>query len=261
MRFWRVWRGWLALQVASEMAYKLNFIMKMFAMITFDSFGPLLAYVIYNVSSGLPGWSFSEFLLMQGVWIFTTGLTHLLFFGFAGSVLENVRDGNFDLVMIKPANPLLLGLATGADMDGASRVVVGAVVSTYALVKMGWIASIANFAAFALLIIAAILFLLSLQIIIAAMSFVYVKTWTLMNIFDVFVDIGKNPISVLGPVGMAFFSYGIPIGLAAFYPASALLGKIAIMNVMGMFFIGLGFFAMSVGLWNFGIKRYTSAGG
>ena len=261
MKFWRVWKGWLALQVSAEMAYKLNFILKMFAMITFDSFGPLLAFVIYNVSSGIPGWNFSEFLLMQGAWTLTTGLTHLLFWGFSGRVIEGVRDGNYDLVLMKPANPLVLALATGADMDGSSRVAVGSVISIFALIKLGWIFNIVNFMSFVLLVIAAILFLLSLQVIIAAMAFLYVKSWTLMNIFDVLIDLGKNPLSVLGPIGMSFFTYCLPIGLAAFYPASALLGKIAIVNVIGMFFVGLTFFAFSAGLWSFGLKHYTSAGG
>lgn len=261
MKFWRVWRGWLALQVSAEMTYRFNFIMKMFAMITFDSFGPILAFVIYNVSSGIPGWSFAEFLLIQGTWTLTTGLTHLLFWDFAGMVIENVRDGNYDLVLVKPGNPLLLGLATGADMDGASRVVVGSAISAFALYKIGWAFVLHDFISFIMLVVAGVLFLLSLQVILGAMAFLFVKSFTLMNIFDVLTDVGKNPLSVFGPIGIVLFTYGFPIGLAAFWPASAILGRLAFPSIMGLFFTGLAFFAFSASLWTFGIKHYTSAGG
>ena len=261
MKFWKIWRGWLALNVSVEATYRFNFFMKILAMIVFDSFGPLLALVIYGVSSGIPGWSFEEFLLMQGLFSLTTGLVHFMFWGFAGRIVEAVRDGRYDVELVRPGNPLLLAMATGSNMDGAPRTCVGIVVTTYALTKLGWIFSITNLFYFAALVVSAILFFLALQVIIAAMSFLFVKSYTLMQVFDVFTDIGKNPITVFGPIGVTVMTYLFPIGLAAFYPAQAILGRMSPISVLAVFGMGVLFFAASAGLWNIGLKRYTSAGG
>jgi ABC-2 type transport system permease protein len=261
MKFWKIWKGWLKLGIAAEMAYRLNFLMKGFAMVTFDSFGPLLAILVYSVSKGIPGWSFEELLLMQAIFILTNGLTHFMFWGFAGRTINLVQDGLYDRELVRPGNPLLMALATGSDMDGFPRVITGSVIATYALIKLGWIFNPVNLFYFIVLIISAVMFFLSLQIIIAALAFLFVKSYTMMNIFDSLSDMGKNPLTVFGPMGTVLLTFVFPIGLAAFYPASALLGRLAPLNVLMLFLIGLTFFGLSAGLWAIGIKKYSSAGG
>lgn len=261
MKFWRIWKGWFKLELAAEMTYRFNFFLKTIAFVIFDMFGPILAMVIYNVSKGLPGWTFEEFLLLQGTFILSTGLTLLLFWRFADHIVEEVRWGNYDKDLVKPANPLMLALATGSDLDGLPKTLVGIIVAAYALLKIGWVFNLLHLFAYCVLIIAAVIFLLSLQVIIAAMAFLFVKSYTLMNIFDVLTDIGKNPISVFGSLGSLIFTFVFPVGLAAFYPASAILGKISLLQVGGVVLIALAFFGFGVLLWTLGIKKYASAGG
>jgi ABC-2 type transport system permease protein len=261
MKFWRIWNGYFKLNIAEEMAYRLNFLLKTIAFVIFDMFGPLLALIIYGISKGLPGWTFEEFLFLQGTFTLSTGLLHVLFVRFSGRVIEGVRDGRFDIELVKPANPLLLALATSSDLDGLPRTIMGVLISTYALVKMGWIFNLMHLLAYAALIFGAVLFLLSLQIIIAAMAFIFVRTYTLWNIFDILIDIGKNPTTVFGPVGMLLFTFAFPIALAAFYPAAVILGKISIMQTLMVVSIAFAFFGFSVLLWHLGIRKYGSAGG
>ena len=261
MKFWRIWKGWFKLQIASEMAYRFNFLLKTIAFVTFDMFGPFLAMVIYSVSNGLPGWTFEEFLLLQGTFILSTGITHLFFWGFSGKIVEEVRWGNYDRELVKPANPLLLALANGSDLDGLPRALTGMVISAYALWQIGWVFNLLQLFAYGILIVAAVTFLLSLQVIIAAMAFLFVKSYTLMNIFDILTDIGKNPISVFGSFGALIFTFAFPIGLAAFYPASAILGKLSLLQVGGVIGVALAFFGFGALLWSIGIKKYASAGG
>ncbi|MEM4247808.1 MAG: ABC-2 family transporter protein [Candidatus Nanoarchaeia archaeon] len=261
MKFWRIWKGWFKLELSAEMAYRLNFLLKAIAFITFDFFGPILALVVYSVSKGLPGWSFEEFLLLQGTFILSTGLLHLFFMRFAVRVIDNVREGTYDIMLVKPANPLLLSIANGSDIDGLPRTIVGASIAAYSLIKMGWAFDIVHLFSYCMLILAALLFLLSLQVIIAAMSFLFVKSFTLWNIVDVLTDIGKNPITVFGPMGMLIFTFVLPIGLVAFYPASAILGKIAPLQIFEVVVVALAFFGFSALLWNLGIRKYASAGG
>jgi len=261
MKFWRIWKGWFKLNLSSEMAYRLNFLLKAVAFATFDFFGPIVALVIYNVSQGLPGWSFEEFLLLQGTFIFSTGLVHLFFWGFSGKVIDGVRNGNYDIELVKPVNPLLLALATGSDIDGLPRSAVGASIVTFALIKLGWAFSVVHLLAYGSLIVAAVLFLLSLQIIIASLAFLFVKSYTMLNIFDVLTDVGKNPITVFGPLGTAILTFAFPIGLAAFYPSAAILGRLSVLQVGEVIGVAVAFFAFSVLLWQFGIRKYASVGG
>jgi ABC-2 type transport system permease protein len=154
-----------------------------------------------------------------------------------------------------------MAMATGSDMDGFPRVITGSLIAIYALVKLGWIFNIVNLFYFIVLVISAVLFFLSLQVVIAALAFIFVKSYTMMNIFDSLSDMGKNPLTVFGPFGTILLTFVFPIGLAAFYPASALLGRLAPLNVLVLFLVGLTFFSLSAGLSAIGIKKYSSAGG
>ena len=106
-RYFRLFAKSTALRLSSEMAYKWNFWIKTFAIIVGDFIGPLFILLIYTTTSGIEGWTFPEFILFQGTLIFVIGFSHV-FFSFIGvQVIDMVRMGKFDAILVKPYNPLL----------------------------------------------------------------------------------------------------------------------------------------------------------
>jgi ABC-2 type transport system permease protein len=260
-KLWRIWKGAVKLVLSDELAYRFNFILTSIAHIIFSAVGPLVALLIYTTSSGIPGWSFEEFLLLTGTFTLVVSINYVFLAGITWETIEKIWQGRYDADLIRPVRPLSLATATAFDMDNLSSVVLGAIIVIFALLKLNWAFSIINLASYLLLLGLAILFFYSLDIIVTSLAFVVTRSGVLMNILDEIIGIGKNPITIFGATGMILFTFIFPIGLAAFYPASALLGRLSTVAIIELAIIAFAFFGFSLLLWSIAIKKYTSAGG
>jgi len=261
MSWFNIWRGWVKLEISKLMAYRFNFVLKSIAMLIFGIGGPLIAMIIYNISSGIPGWTFEEFLLINGIFIFIAGLNHLLFESMTWRIIHKVRDGSFDVRLVKPISALIYATITGVELEGLSRTFLGGIIIVYSLVKMGWAFSLINLVSFIFLIFLAMIFMYSIDVITTALSFLVVKSYALMDIFREFTHVGRYPITIYGTTGMMAFTFLFPVGLAAFYPASAILGKIPTITIFYLAAVAFAFFGFSILLWKLAIRKYSSAGG
>ena len=107
-----------AMELSSEMAYKANFFIKCLSLIIGDLVGPLVILLIYTTTSGIPGWSLYQFILFQGILTLVFGLGHALLIVMPFTVMEEVQEGTFDKILIKPFNPLLYLTFTSTDIEG-----------------------------------------------------------------------------------------------------------------------------------------------
>ncbi len=261
MSLLRIWKGWVKLKFSSAMTFRFNFFLKAIAMVIFGIMGPIAALIIYSVSSGIPGWSFEEFLLLNGIFIFVSRLSALLFGGLAEDTIEKVREGEYDVNLVKPVSPLAFASVTAIKLDDAAGVLVGGFVIIYSLLKIGWLFNLINLLSFVFLLALAVIFMYSIDILIAALGFLVVKSYALLDIFYEIVGVGKNPLTIYGVTGIMFLTFVFPVGLAAFYPASAILGRMQTIALLYLAATALGFFAAALVLWKLAIKKYTSAGG
>ena len=261
LRWLRLWKNWASLELASQMAYKWNFFLKFFGAITFGVIGPLIAILIYTNSKGIPGWSFEQFLLLTGLFALASGLSAFFSMPMTFHTIEKVREGDYDVDLVRPMRPLSYALATSTDLDQLAEILVGISVIAYVMPKLGLQLAAANIAASLLLLLMAVVFFLSLNIIIAAFAFLFVKTYALIDLFYEVAKVGKNPITAYGKTGSLLLTYVFPVGLAAFYPAQALFGVLSLAEILKLSLIALGFLAFAITLWELGIRKYQSAGG
>lgn len=261
MSLLRIWKGWAKLQFSSGATYRFNFILKGIAMLIFGVMGPIAAMIIYSVSSGIPGWSFEEFLLLTGIFLFVNGMDILLFRKLPDRTIDKIREGEYDVDLVKPISPLAFATVTALDLDGITSIFVGGFVVLYSLIKIGWIFNLVNLLSFTFLLALAVLFMYSVDILIASLAFLVVKSYALLDIFGELIGIGRNPLTIYGVTGLMLLTFVFPIGLAAFYPASAILGRIPTTAILYLAATALGFFASALVLWKLAIKKYTSAGG
>ena len=259
-KFWKVWKSASKLELSDELAYRFNFILKILGYVLFSIMGPIAGLLIYNSSAGIPGWSFEEFLLLLGTFTAAIGIDNTFFAPMTWRTIEKIQWGVYDTDLIRPMCPLALAI-NRFNPDGLPDVAVGFILINFALIKMGWIFNVVNLASYLFLLGLAVLFLFSLDIAVTALAFLVVKSWVLLNILDEIVSIGKTPISIFGPIGILLFTFIFPVGLAAFYPASALLGQLPTFKIVELAIVALAFFTFSALLWNAAIKKYTSAGG
>ena len=251
----------LEIELSKEIVYKWNFIIKLISIMTIDVVSPLITLLIYSTTSGIPGWSFEQFLLFQGIFIFVMGISHATQFAIGWTTVYNVREGTFDKFLTKPYNPLVYLTLTSFDLEGFGEVFVGLFLIIFGFVKLDLAVLSWNFLAFAVLILAAILFMYSLIVLISALAFIFVKSFGLFNIFFNILEMARYPSTIYGSSIRFMITFLFPVAIASTFPALAILEGFSLFGVVKAILPVIGFFLLSLFLWSAAMKKHSSAGG
>ncbi len=260
-KYFRLWACNFKLEIASDMAYKFNFFTHIIGNLISGFVGPLMSTLIYSTTAGLPGWSYWEFILFQGTFLLTWGLAHSFIIGVINVTIDNVRNGTFDKILLKPFRPFGYLLASAINLDDLATVALGGVIVAVASSKLQAAFSVSNVLIYLLMIFFALIFILALVALVASMSFFVVKSWGVWSIFETISEFSYYPLTVYSPGIMFVLSFILPAGLASFYPASALLGKMDLNIVWKLAVSVFAFLVVGLLAWHNAIKRYSSAGG
>ena len=253
--------GALGNEFSREMAYKANFLIKLAALMTADLVGPIITAVIYARTAGVPGWSFEQFLLLQGVFILVMGIMHFSQIKMAARIIFEIREGTFDKFLTKPYKPLTYLTLTSWEPDGLGEALVGIAIIAYSLIALNISIISFNFLLFIFVLLLALLFTYSLTVIIASVAFLFVKTFGLFNILFQIMDIARYPVSIYS-YGMRFFiSFLVPITVTATVPSLVLIEGYSFFQLLWTIIPVIGFFLVSMLLWKAAMKKYTSSGG
>ncbi len=254
-----IWQ-FVALDLSSELRYKINICMKFLSLIVMDFIGPLIALLIYSKTLGIPGWSLYEFLLFQGTLTLVLGLGHTFAFRFAWEVMDMVRHGEFDKILVKPLKPLNYLISGSFDFPGLAEITAGIVIIVIALINLE-IGFTWNYIPYVMFILLGWLFQLGVAIFIAALAFLVIKSWALFDVWFHLINFARYP-SIIFSVGIRFFiTFIFPIAIASYYPAAVLLGRLSFIETVLPMVAVIVFFIISIIFWNIAMKKYSSAGG
>jgi ABC-2 type transport system permease protein len=244
---------------ASRMAYRGDFFFSTFMIILSELLIPFITLLIYKTGASFPGWSISEVLLLQGVFLLSRGVAGLLFFGLIWNTLNSVREGSYDVLLIKPAPTLFVSIATSFQPDSIGVLLSGLMVCIYAQVSLPIPGFIQIFTFIALFILS-LLVLFAFALLMAGSVFKWVGNSRVYEIFDSIVSFGNYPRSIFSKGFQSAISYVIPICAIGFLPSAALLGKelsgVGITVLVSVFFV-----VFSWMFWRKMLVNYTSAGG
>lgn len=260
-KYLKLFKQSLILKLSREMAYKWNFIIKSIGIITWDLVGPLIILLIYTYSSGVPGWAFEHFILLIGTLELTTGIGKFLFIEFPFDVVDAIREGEFDLYLLKPYNPLTFLSLTGVDLDSIINVIIGLILIIFAFIKLELTLLSINTLIFILLVFFGVVFLHAAMILIAAIAVIAVKSFALFDLFFKIFDIVRYPITIYTPEIRFFLTFLLPIAVTSFYPAQALMSGLSLKTILSVCIPLLFFWTASVFIWKIALKKYSSAGG
>ena len=255
----RVFTQMAKVSLASSLAYRANFILNLVITLLSNLLVPLVTVLIYAAGASIPGWSFHEALLVQAAFMLSTGLCSPFFYNMVWVTMQHIRDGSYDLLLIKPGSVLVLSIASSIDPDDIGVFIGGLAMFVYALSGVA-AANIWNWLQFACFFLASITLNLGLVLIMSATSFKWVGMSRIFEIYDSITIFGRYPGTVFPKALMFATSFVLPVATLGFLPASALLGRndgpmlLAIVPCLGLAGIGALMFTRMVG-------KYRSAGG
>jgi len=245
--------------LARALSYRLNFILSLIITIGYNALFPLVSILIYRSGAGFPGWNFYEVLLMQSIFILSQGLASIMFSNVLWTTMQHIREGSFEIVLLKPVNPLFFLIVSNFDPESAGLIIGGIILFVFSLGQTE-AASFTAIPQFILLFAAGFAVMAGMNMIMAATSFKWVGNSRIPEIFDSILAFGKYPVTIFPAIIKGIATFVIPVGMIGFYPASALLGRldpsVLFAVIPCILFMVFGFW-----LYQYMVKLYEGVGG
>lgn len=258
-RYLRLLRTQVLISVTTAMQYRTDFLVKGLMTLFWLAITLAPLMVVYSQRASVAGWTYPEALVVLAWFsllkaVLEGGVTPSL-----TAVVEGVRTGALDFVLLKPADAQFLVSTARFEPWRLVDFVGAGAIFTYAFARLGrWPQPVDLLVAAALLVMA-ILLLYSIWILVISASFWVVRVDNLSYLFSSLFDAGRWPISVFRGALRLVFTFVFPLALMTTFPAEALLGRLTGFNALLALLGGAAFAILARLVWLKALRLYTSA--
>ena len=259
MNYLRLLGVYFRVSVLGELAYRVNFFVQLFQSLL--SLGISLAglAVIFSYTSTLGGWRPDEVLALVGVYFLVGGMIGLVIQPAMEQLIESVRNGTLDFALTKPEDAQLIISIQRVEIWKLIDIVLGFAVLATALIRLGEKVGGWQAAVFILMLLAGAVIIYSFWLILATLSFWFVRVENILVVFQSMYEAGRWPIS-LYPGWLRYgLTFIVPVAFATAVPAEALTGRLNWETLLGAVVLAVVLFMVSRLFWRVGLRRYSGA--
>ena len=249
----------LRISLLLSMQYRWDFLLDGVASLFWTTLSLVPLYLVFQERTEIAGWTYGEALVVVAWFTLLDALLEGAINPSLTTVIEHIRHGSLDFVLLKPADAqFLVSTARFLPWRGLG-VFASLAVFAYAFSEIGELPSWTDVALALAMLGAAVLILYSLWILVVSVAFIAVRVDNLRYFFDAIFDAARWPSSVFKGVLSFLFTFVIPLALMTTYPSEALLGTLSARR-FGLSVLGaLAFASLARFVWTRAIRRYTSA--
>ena len=255
----------LGASVRSQLSYRLSFaLLTVTAMLaTFMDF--LVIAAIFTHLPRLGGWSLPEIGLLYGIAGVAFGVTDLCI-GTLDSLPQMIRDGSFDVVLVRPVGTLFQVVAREFGMRRFGRVAQGAAVLLFSMAHVSVAWTPARLAMLAGALVTAPLIFGSVWVIVITHVFWTVDTGEVANSFTYGGSfVAQYPINLFATWLRDLLAFVVPMAFVSYYPVLLILGR---PDPIGMPpftplltpAVAAGLVALARAVWRTGVRHYRGTG-
>jgi ABC-2 type transport system permease protein len=252
---------WLQLRTSltTGMQYRWDFVIDGAMSLFWAAMALLPLWVFGGERRAVAGWTYPEMIVVVGLFTLLKGLLDGAVNPSLQAVVEHIRQGTLDFVLIKPADAQFLVSTAKFDPWKMVDVPAGAAVCALGFKLLGHGPSPTQVAAALALLAGAALTLYALWILVVCAAFWVVRLDNLSYLFMSIFDFARWPNSIFRGTVRVIFTFVIPLAIMTTYPAEALLGRLALTDGASVLVGALFFGVVARLVWLRAIGRYTSA--
>ena len=255
----------LAMQLRASlllaMQYRAEFLLDGFVEIFWMVPAIVPLVVVFHNRATLGEWSYGEALMVVGWFTFLQGVLEGVINPSLVTVVEHIRKGTLDFVLLKPADAQFLVSTARFQPWQCVNVLTAIGIFAWGFHVLGRGPAPIDVGAAAAAMVSAVVVLYSLWILTVSTAFYVVRIDNLTQLFNAVFDAARWPVSVFPRVVRLVFTFVIPLAVMTTYPARALLGILDLPHLAGALGGAVVAFAVARVVWTASIARYTSAGG
>lgn len=249
----------LRISASSGMAYRADFLIEGVMALAWMGLTLLPLIVLYQGGATIADWDAPSALVVIAYFLAVRAVLEGIVSPSLVALVEQIRSGAFDYVLLKPADAQLLISASRFepwkifDLLGALGLVI------YAFVRRGEPPAAADVLLGTALFACGVLAMYSLWILCAAASFWVVRLDNLTYLLGAIFDTARWPVQVFRGLWRIVFTFVIPVAVMTTFPAMALLGRLDAVTALATVGGTLALLVISRVIWRTAIRSYTSA--
>ncbi len=172
---------------------------------------------------------------------------------------NKIRNGEFDFYLVSPLNPLFRALTGHPDLNDALFLIPNLLISLWILTNLEVTITLGSALLYILLLLNGLLIATSFHILVLACGILTTEVDNIIWTYRDLSRLGQFPITMyMEPVRFALF-FILPLGLMITIPAQVLMNLPPTVPIALTLISGATFFTVSVKVWRWALKRYTSA--
>jgi len=252
-------RAQLRASLALALQYRLEFLVEGALAILWIAVTLVPVLVVFGTRDAVEGWTFPEMLLVLGWFVALKGVLEGAVSPSLTAVIEHVRKGTLDFVLLKPADAQLLVSVAKLEPWRIVDLVGAGLIFAYAFGRLGRAPTAGEVLAAGAMLLGALLVLYSIAILVVSIAFFAVRVDNLLYLFQSVFDVARWPSTIFRGFLAVLFTYVLPLALMTTYPALALLGRLRVGTALGALAGTIAFAAFARAVWSVSIRKYTSA--
>lgn len=257
MNYIRLLMAFFRLGIMGEAAYRINFFFQLFQSLLSLVVAVAGIGVIFSYTDVLGGWGREEILALVGVYLLVGGIISLVIQPGMEKFIESIHDGTLDFILTKPEDAQLLVSIQQINIWSLIDMALGLGVLIIALVRLREKVSVGQAGEFILMLIAGAIIIYSFFLILATLSFWFVRVENILTIFQSMYEAGRWPVS-LYPGWLRYgLTFVIPVAFATTVPAEALTGRLNWETLLGAVALALALLIVSKLFWRVGLRHYS----
>jgi ABC-2 type transport system permease protein len=260
-RYWRLLRVQMRASALLAMQYRQDFLIDGAIELFYAASAVVPLMVVFDARATVAGWTFGESLLVIGWFHLLSGVIEGAINPSLTQVVEHVRKGTLDFILLKPADAQFLVSTARFQLWRVTHVLTALVIFAWGFHHIGRWPSLGGAALSLVVLVAATVILYSLWILTVSAAFYVVRIDNLSYLFNSIFDAARWPSSVFRGALRFAFTFVIPLAVMTTFPAQAMLDRLPPIAVLGALSGAVVAFMVSRLVWLRSIGRYTSAGG
>ena len=262
----RLYGQYVGASIRAQMQYPASFLMLAVGQFTITFVEFIGLWSLFRRFGQVDGWTIGQIAVFYGVVNISFAIADAATRGFDVFGTDFVKTGSFDRLLLRPRATALQLLGYDVRLNRVGRLLQGLLVLGIgaSLTAINW--DVSKFFLLLAAVAGGAALFVGILVLQATLAFWTVESLEVANILTYGgVEAAEYPLDIYSRYFRDFLIFVVPIGCVSYFPVERLLGHADRMGAPNWMLVlspmvGFLFLAVSLGVWRFGVRHYTSTG-
>ncbi len=263
LRYLKLWFSFGRYALIRELAFRANYLARITVEILWLSILLIFYRTVFARTSGIAGWTETEYMFFVGCFFALEGLIETLFLENCNEFSDLIRSGDLDFFLLKPIDEQFLLSCRHFDWSTAPNFLMGVGVMALSLYQMPWVFNLPHAALFAVLFLCGLVMAYCFLLTLTSAAIWFTRNQSLFELWWLFTSLMRYPRDIFvgtwaSPLGW-FFTFIVPVLLVVNLPASVMVKVFDGRFVAFMMAATMILLVVSRRFFRYALKKYRSA--